>query len=133
MTRASKPSVRYVARGVASKQSSAALTLNTLRSLLLLLQRLVCLQSKDYETDSPDPDVEYAETLKAFVGQFPSTTDITIYYERETSAPMLRRWRMVLDEVVILSNVSTKVSYVEVYTFDTLRVGAGSFAIATPG
>lgn len=77
-------------------------------SLKAIGQRLVCLQSKDYETDSPDPDVEYAETLKAFVGQFPSTTDITIYYERETSAPMLRRWRMVLDEVVILSNVSTK-------------------------
>ncbi|GMH98028.1 hypothetical protein TrVE_jg4623 [Triparma verrucosa] len=72
-------------------------------------QRLICLQSKDYDTSSPDPDVEYAETLKSFLTQFPDTTDVTIYYERDTSGPILRRWRMVLDEVVApKDNVSVK-------------------------
>ena len=72
-------------------------------------QRLICLQSKDYDTSSPDPDVEYAETLKSFLAQFPDTTDVTIYYERDTSGPILRRWRMFLDEVVApKDNVSVK-------------------------
>ena len=48
--------------------------------------------------------------MKSFLCTLPSTSPITIFYERETSHPSLRRWRCCLAHAIgPLENVSTEV------------------------
>ena len=45
-------------------------------------------------------DYAYALTLHSFLSTLPSTSQVTIVYERETSLPSLRRWRCCLELAV---------------------------------